>query len=671
MAGTRYRPTRAGRDDGNKNQRGAFALPLLPPALIVPLWFVALALPNLIYSGVRFADTLHIMKWTVAGLPVAVALLAAGIRLLVYGKNRIDFKIDLFGAIWAALLAYCVAQPAWVRISSMTSLAHELVCFAAVWAFYILSVGSFPNWGLRPLLWLANINAAINVLFAELQIRHLNDLAFLQGTPWEFLRPLASLILPTPGNYIGNTAQQNMFGLWMAICVMSSVYLFIAYAVHEDDARRPLWLTVLNLLLMGVNAWGLWNSTSRSGILSLFVGIFALGFVAAVCFGRDYARRFGLVLLLFAAVLGGAMLQNPDRAAALITKTVDMFQNPETVGGRIGIWTTSFTMFREHPMGVGVGQYKWHYLEAQREAFKTKNEPWYAWQYTHWAHNEFLQWFCEAGIIGGAVLLGMFGLWFAAAVLGLFHRRGDGALPPPVIWACALVALITFNALWTRPFHRIENILWLTLAFAITNREFLTGRFGWRMNCTDGFTRLIGAVFACASVAGAVYLGSGIQGNLLLRRALSTRDASTQRYLLERAMVHPIVREDAVKNLGHHHFQVGEQIGDLRVMGQGFDLLWQHFQREPHSEDMGTLLNWAQRFQMEDRLRELVSYLKPGTFQLGRQLTTDRQGRLVSALVLIPLQSSGGMRVVDSGPQEGMVSDEDPRTESQEPAPQE
>ena len=123
-----------------------------------------------------------------------------------------------------------------------------------------------------PLLWLANVNAAINVLFAKIQIRNLNDLAFLRDVfVLGSLADLSSLILPTPYNYIGNTAQQNMFGLWMAVCVMSSVYLYIAYAVAPDGKRRHPAVTLLNLLLMAVNIWGLWNSTSRSGILCVFL----------------------------------------------------------------------------------------------------------------------------------------------------------------------------------------------------------------------------------------------------------------------------------------------------------------------------------------------------------------------------------------------------------------
>ncbi|RRD63693.1 O-antigen ligase family protein [Fretibacterium sp. OH1220_COT-178] len=642
MADSRSRPVPGRAAKHNAGVVLPASVPLVPPALLVPLWFVALALPNLIYSGVSFADTLHIMKWTVTGLPIAAALLVAGWRLFRYGRDRIDFGIDLFGALWAALLAYCVAQVAWVRISSFTTLAHELLCFAAVWAFYLLTVAVFPNGAIRPLLWLANINGALNVLFAELQIRNLNDLAFLREVPLlGGLADLSSLILPTPYNYIGNTAQQNMFGLWMAVCVMSSVYLFIAYAVRPDGRRRHPAATALNLLLMAVNIWGLWNSTSRSGILSLFVGLFVLGLVVLVHFGRDYAKRLGLVILLFAAVLGGAMLLNRARAVELVAKTVDMVQDAGSVGGRRGIWTTSWTMFRQHPQGVGVGQYKWHYLEAQREAFRTHD---YNWQYTHWAHNEFLQWFCETGVVGGVLLLLMFGLWFFAFFGKVFRRD---RLSPEVIWGCSLVALISFNALWTRPFHRIENILWLALAFAVTNREVLTGRLGWRATFSSGFTRLIGVLFMAGSLAGAVYLGSGIQGNLLLRQALSTRSASLQRGLLERSARHPMVRQDALKNLGYHYLQVGEQTNDVQTMGRGFNILWQHFRREPHSEEMGVLLQWAQRFQQVEILKELVSFLKPGTYRLEvRPGVQDSNGNVVDALVMVPVQSSGGMQVV-------------------------
>ena len=211
-------------------------LPLVPAGLLLPLWFISLALPNLVYSGIRFADTLHILKWAVTGVPVAIAVFVAGLRLFYYGRERIKFKIDLFGAIWALILTYCVLQPFWVDLFSPTAFALEMVCFVTMWAFYVISVASFPDWGLRPVLILASLNAALNVLFAELQIRDMNNLNFLQGTILEWMIKYSTIILPTPGNYIGNTAQQNMFGLWEAVACLGVVYLF-AFDVWKDDEQ--------------------------------------------------------------------------------------------------------------------------------------------------------------------------------------------------------------------------------------------------------------------------------------------------------------------------------------------------------------------------------------------------------------------------------------------------
>ena len=688
----------SGGRNGRKNEAatlsGKGSVPLVPPLLLAPLWFISLAVPNLVYSGITWYDTLHIVKWAIAGVPVGIAILVGGIRLVRYGTERIDFKIDPFGAVWLALLVYTTLQAFWVPLSSKTTFIHELLCFAAVWGFYLISWNSFPNRTIRPLLWLANINAAINVLFAELQIRHLSG--------------FTSLILPTPGNYIGNTGQQNMFGLWMAICIMSSVYLYIAYATTPSGKKRHPAVTLANLAVMAVNVWGLWNSTSRSAILSLGVALVVLAFVTLRQFGNEdlsdpgkrfswwtipvflsilldlfalhrvgkadaallyvlygilavligvltfvssrrirsgYVRRLVHVTGLFLIVLVLGTAVNHDRSTELISKTVDMVQNAHTFGGRDGIWATSRAMFKMYPWtGVGIGQYKWHYLEAQREMFKTYPDK--PWQYTHWAHNEFLQWFCEGGVVGGILLLSMWAIWGIAFLVTLW-RKEHVALE--VIWACALVTLISFNALWTRPFHRIENILWLALAFAVSNRDMVSVLMPRKALLLGKAARACGLLFVLGALGGLAYLADGMVGDKMLRRALSTPDATVQRNLIERASGHLMVRSDAMKNLGYHYLRLGDQMRNIQLMGQGFQLLWQHFLSEPHTEEFRILIDWSQRFQLLDILKTLASYLKPGTYRFGIQEDAiDNDGNAVNATVLIPIQESGGMKIMDS-----------------------
>ncbi len=658
-------------------------LPLVPAWLLIPLWLVSLALPNLIYSGVKFADTLHILKWTVTGVPVALAAIIAGFRLIRYGRDRIIFRLDVFAVIWAVILAYCAVQPSWVHISSPTGYALEMVCFLTVWAFYVLSFASFPDWGLRPVLLLGNLNAAINVGFAELQIRGMNNFAFLNGTFLSDLQNISSIILPTPGNYIGNTAQQNMFGLWTAVAVLGAVYLFVYDAWKNDNAEhgRKIWLpsacialavlmiriavvnasiifgvlaglmivgafilawrlgndrhvyySVLIALLASINFWGLMNSTSRSGTLALILGLLVMLIIAAWKFNRNYVIRFGAIALVLVSVFWASLYS--ARSADIVNKTADIIQNAENIGNRRGIWMTSYAMLLEHPEGVGVGQYKWHYLEGQRAGFKMVTDNWYTWQYTHWAHNEFLQFFCEGGYAGGILLLLMWMMWFVPAVRGLM-RRERMSININAVWALGLISLITFCAVFTRPFHRIENMVWITLAFAISNREFFDSKRVFEVLKGNMLRELTGAALIAASIAGCVYISSGIYGNYLLRRALSTQNAAEQMYLLEEADKHPIVREDTQRNIGHHYLQVGEQTNDPEVLAKGFNVLWATFQREPHSEDINKLLEFSQKYQIEGALRELSSYFRPGTYHLERRPHQNSNGEIVNALLMV------------------------------------
>lgn len=658
-------------------------LPLVPVWLLLPLWLISLAMPNLIYSGIMFADTLHILKWTVTGVPVAVAVFVAGWRIMRYGSVRVHVKIDMFAVIWLVILVYCSLMPLWVEIMSPTAYVLEMVCFLTVWAFYVISVSSFPGNALRTVLILANLNAAVNIAFAELQIRSMNNLAFLDGTILSGLRQFSTIILPTPGNYIGNTAQQNMFGLWVAVATLGAVYLFVydvwknapsehgrkiwypvfsiaaaviclKFAVTGESAAlgilaalfvigafvcvfrlgndRHAYFSVFVLLLISVNFWGLMNSTSRSATIALALGLIVLLISAAWKYDRNYVIRFSAAMLIVASVFWTSLYS--PRSGQIVDKTADIIRNAENIGNRRGIWMTSWSMFLEHPEGVGIGQYKWHYLEGQREGFKHVTDKWYRWQYTHWAHNEFLQFFCEGGYIGGILLLLMWGLWFVPAVAGFF-RRERMSIDINSVWAVSLVTLVTFCAVFTRPFHRIENMVWITLAFALSNREFFPARMTGEILKSASLRKLAGLFCMASSIAGCVYISSGIYGNYILRRALSTQDEATQLHYLNEAEKHPIVREEALRNLGYHYIQVGEQRSSNEHLIQGFNILWEHFQREPHSEDISRLLNFAQRYQIEPVIREIASYFKPGDYHLQRVPQKDSDGNTVNALLLM------------------------------------
>ena len=224
--------------------------------------------------------------------------------------------------------------------------------------------------------------------------------------------------------------------------------------------------------------------------------------------------------------------------------------------------------------------------------------------------------------------------WLFPAAQGLFHRERM-SITINAVWGLSLVTLITFCAIFTRPFHRIENMVWITLAFALSNREFFTQRLKFDVLKSQSSRKVFGLIFVLSSIAGCIYISSGIYGNYILRKALSTQDERMQLYYLEEADKHPIVKEEAQRNLGYHYIQLGEQTNNNEALIKGFNILWEHFNREPHSEDISRLLNFAQRYQIEPVLREIASYFKPGDYHLQRVPQKDSQGKVVNALLLL------------------------------------
>lgn len=567
---------------------------------------LSLALPNVIYSGVYFYQTLHLMKWVVALVPVAVMAVVVGLLTAWKGPVKTGFKVDLFGWIWFVLLIYVTIQPLWAPIRSEPTLYREWFFFAGLWGFYALCLGGFKERWLRPVLWLSSLSAAVNVLFAELQMMNRTD----------FFSPF-NLILPTPGNYIGNTGQQNMFGLWMAITALGSVFIYLRHGIKGTKGLGRFF-ALTNLVLFPIILWGLWQSTSRSSILALFVGLCTVA--AIIITGRDRIRlrRLGFFVLIVLAVLMASLFFDHSRSASMIRKTVDMIENAGDIGGRRGIWRTSWTMAQKNCLkGVGLGQYKLNYLDCQRDAFK--RYPDMSWQYTNWAHNEYLQWLCEAGIVGFGILMILAVMWLWAFFRYMARHKGK-PFPDGVLWGCSFLFMIWFDALWTRPFHRIENSLWLSLAFAMANRHIMADWAEERLGFLKSSRayRALGVLMAALSLGGLVFLWSGVEGDVTIRKALESRSAPLQRTMLRSAVRHAMIRDIAERQLAYHYINYGDAAKDPLALADGLNMLYRVFLSAPAAEDMNELMKWAGRLNKKEILNSLVSYLKPGTYVIER-----------------------------------------------------
>ncbi|MDO9507818.1 MAG: O-antigen ligase family protein [Thermovirgaceae bacterium] len=570
---------------------------LVPEPFLFGFLFISLVLPNIVFSGLFWFESLHLMKWVTAFLPIGILVAIAGLRIIFLKEVRKSFVLDPFGAVWLFLALLLLLQPLWAPITSWTTFAREWFFFAALWGLYVVARCGLEGKLLPIFLWGASVNAALNVIFAELQIRG------AQG--------IFPLIYPTPGNYIGNTGQQNMFGLWLAIAMFGSAWIFIRSGAGEPKKPLTRVLSILNLLLFSTNAWGIWNSTSRSAVISLLAGLGVLVFLEGRRSGwSSVFRRSAVLAAILAVTFSGTIFF--ARGNSFVMKTRDMIENFQTVGNRDSIWATAGTMFTMHPVtGVGLGHFKWNYLDAQREMLR--HFPDMKWQYTYWAHNEILQWFCETGIIGGLILLAM-GAWW---LLAFFRRMKSGeGISPEAVWACGFLFLIWFNALWTRPFHRIENAVWLPLAFAIANRDILPPRAAWTEIRRPWILRGLGIAMCTAATAGVMFLVSGMIGDRDMRVATLEKSPLMQRSFLESATRRLMVSDVAQRQMAYHYIGQAEKIKKVEYLVEGLTRLHLYFLRQPHSAELVRLLVWYSDVRETKLLESLAVYLKPGTYTI-------------------------------------------------------
>lgn len=577
---------------------------LLPDKFFFGMAFIALALPNLIFSGPNFFDTLHIMKWVFAMAPIAVLAIAGGLRLCLFGADRTDFKLDAFGQLWLIMLLYVSIQPLWADITSWSTFFKEWLFFASLVGMYIFCFNLFRGTGRhKAILWAANVNAAVNVVFAEILIRELNA-----GIPF---------IMNVPGHYIGNTGQQEMFGLWMAMTLMNGLYLHVAGYSGENKYARLLKGT--NILLAAINAWGLWNSTTRGGMLSLLVGTIIMGILVwrtqdnRAMFKRMAHITFTVIAMLVITLAAGSIFSF-GRAADLVRKTTDMVSNVGSIGGRKEIWQTSWIMVKDYAIGgVGIGHYKWHFLEAQQKAMH--QHPEIKWIYTYWAHSEYIQWFAEFGIFGILFLLGVGGWWLFSFVRAIVQKK---AISMESVWASSMLFLIWFDALFSRPFHRIENVLWVAFAFAIANKEILPvylKRFSLR---GEIFIRLLGLSMASAAIAGLIFLGGGLVGDKYMRESMLTKNFKFQAYRLGVALKHQMSRDEAEEQYAYHLIAVARSTKNREDWNRAMAQLHRSYKMRPKAKELIDLISLSQQLGYKDLLVELLPLV-----QRPPQLSSD------------------------------------------------
>lgn len=203
--------------------------------------------------------------------------------------------------------------------------------------------------------------------------------------------------------------------------------------VAVDARRRWLWLaSAAGLLVVTVAA------ASRAGV-ALLAGEFLLCAVLLAARGLVSWRRAGLLALQFAAAAAAGILIAGWESLAERVNPQQMLHDR-----RFDLNAASLEMARAHlPWGAGYGSWPVIYPEFAR--FDDG-------RYANQAHNDWLQWACEGGIPGVALMV-----VFAALVAAPLLRS---------VWGCG-VLFVLVHALVDYPFHQNAPLAVLIVGIAL------------------------------------------------------------------------------------------------------------------------------------------------------------------------------------------------------------
>jgi O-antigen ligase len=315
---------------------------------------------------------------TRAGLVLAAAgwLLALTWVLAAAWNDRLEFHTGQV-LVAAACLLGATALP-WLLRTSASPLAsqQEWLRWAGILAlaFAAAEIVASPR-RLKMLVSALGVAGVVISLFGITQYLTSNGKIY-----W--------LVEPSQGGWIfGPYVNRNHFAGLMELWI--PLALGLALAPESTFFRR--WMWCLGALVMGT---AVALSGSRGGLLAVGIEVALLVLVAAALRGRRALMGIGLALAtagLMVALLGRGELFERYKESLQLPR----LQQEEAAARRLDAWRGSVEIFKQHPvLGSGLDTFVTHFPAVR--TFST-DKIW-----TH-AHNDFLQFLAETGLVGVAL----------------------------------------------------------------------------------------------------------------------------------------------------------------------------------------------------------------------------------------------------------------------------
>jgi O-antigen ligase len=398
-----------------------------------------------------------------------VALLAAA--PFAFGATSVQATVLLIAVSWALLLGWLAAG---IRRGAIELPAHPvalpallLLAFTAVHWVARISPAPYAT-QLEWLRWagcLALACVAVAVFDSESAERKmlgafavagamvalLGIAQHLSGTSriyWTVEPPAGGWIF---GPYVNRNHFAGLMELWMPGA------LVLALRPRASFLERAFWG-----VLGGVMCAGVVLSGSRGGLLAVAVELLALAVGVALLRGG----RRGVAVLLLVVLLAGAAFYFAGRNG-MPERLVSSFEpraafDSEVAGNRIAAWRDTLRLFSAQWL-YGSGLDSFGVLFPGVRSFATDK----FWSH---AHNDFLQFLAETGVIGAALALWMLAAGACAALRRMRLERDAESGPLALALACACLGFM-LHGWFDFGFHVSANAASFAVLAALLTRS--------------------------------------------------------------------------------------------------------------------------------------------------------------------------------------------------------
>lgn len=262
-----------------------------------------------------------------------------------------------------------------------------------------------------------------------------------------------------PSATFGN---KNMAAQYVIMVIPLSFALFL----HTRDERIKLFWAVAAIEMVAyviyTHSRGAWIGLALGGLFCFF--LLVKGKWPALYWGLSKKRASLLILLLSIHIILPQIIPIPTKLHIEYSRRVTTMMELDSgsVRSRIAVWANTLDLIRDHPIGIGINNWKVIYPKYTHSRMVDKATT--SEKYFEDAHNDYLQMISEIGVVGFA-----FYLWILALLLRICWKSLDLKYTPFFLWS---IAAYMTTSLFSFPLKMPATSLffWLLAGLIVVNR---------------------------------------------------------------------------------------------------------------------------------------------------------------------------------------------------------